>query len=91
MESVTPSQVDQDEQRRLERVRRKLAEALAVLESRVKTGAARYRSPQGVVEGDIERKRQYRIRNGRTDLMLEGGISILHDALPEPARYERGA
>jgi DNA helicase II / ATP-dependent DNA helicase PcrA len=46
-------------------------------------GEARYRSPQGIVAGDIRLKRQYRIRNGRMELMLESGVSILDDVLQE--------
>jgi DNA helicase-2/ATP-dependent DNA helicase PcrA len=47
------------------------------------TGAARYESPAGPIAGKILLKRQFRIRDGRMDFMLESGISILDDVLQE--------
>ena len=46
-------------------------------------GPARYESPSGPVPGEIVLKRQFRIRGGRVEFMLESGLSILDDVLQE--------
>ncbi|RZU98309.1 HelD family protein [Spiribacter vilamensis] len=47
------------------------------------TGAARYEAPQGDVDGEIERKRQFRIRGGRLELMIESSVHVVDDVLQE--------
>ncbi|HHO48399.1 MAG TPA: hypothetical protein ENN06_08105 [Desulfobacteraceae bacterium] len=47
------------------------------------TGEARYESPSGVISGRIELKRQFRIRDGRMEFMLESSLNILDDVLQE--------
>lgn len=44
-------------------------------------GEAWYATPSGKVEGKIVLKRQYRIRDGRMDFMIENSVSILDDVL----------
>ena len=44
-------------------------------------GAAAYTSPAGKVEGKISRKRQYRIRGGRMEFMLESSVTVHDDVL----------
>lgn len=44
-------------------------------------GRARYRSPYGPISGEVVLKRQYRIRGGQMEFMLESGLSILDDVL----------
>ena len=44
------------------------------------TGEAFYRSPDGEINGDILLKRQYRIREGEMEFMLESDLNI-HDEL----------
>jgi DNA helicase II / ATP-dependent DNA helicase PcrA len=46
-------------------------------------GAASYEAPTGPVHGDIALKRQYRIRDGRMELMLESGLNIVDDVLQQ--------
>jgi DNA helicase II / ATP-dependent DNA helicase PcrA len=46
-------------------------------------GEARYDSPLGRVSGEIVLKRQFRIRRGRMEFMLESGLNILDDVLQE--------
>jgi DNA helicase II / ATP-dependent DNA helicase PcrA len=45
------------------------------------TGAARYTSPAGEIYGEIPLKRQYRIRDGRMEFMLESALNIMDDVL----------
>ena len=45
------------------------------------TGRANYTAPSGLVEGDISVKRQYRIRDGKLEFMLESSLSIHDDIL----------
>lgn len=47
------------------------------------TGEARYEAPSGKVEGTISLKRQYRIRQGRMEFMLESDLNIMDDVLQE--------
>jgi len=44
-------------------------------------GAARYQSPSGIVRGSITRKRQFRIRKGIIEFMLESSLNIHDDIL----------
>ncbi|MDR2913136.1 MAG: AAA family ATPase [Alistipes sp.] len=44
-------------------------------------GAAAYVSPAGEVVGEISRKRQYRIRGGRMEFMLESSVTVHDDVL----------
>lgn len=46
-------------------------------------GEAAYDSPEGKVSGEISLKRQFRIRDGRLDLMLESEVNIMDDLLQE--------
>lgn len=47
------------------------------------TGPARYESPSGDIAGRVSLKRQFRIRDGRMEFMLESGLNILDDVLQE--------
>ncbi|HPR31467.1 MAG TPA: hypothetical protein PLK12_05200 [Prolixibacteraceae bacterium] len=44
------------------------------------TGPASFAAPQGTIEGDLVLKRQYRIREGRMEYMLESSLNI-HDEI----------
>ncbi|UOQ50882.1 HelD family protein [Hymenobacter cellulosivorans] len=44
-------------------------------------GDAFYTTPSGTVKGTIERKRQYKIRDGRLEFMLENDVNIHDDVL----------
>ncbi|MBG8552715.1 HelD family protein [Hymenobacter guriensis] len=44
-------------------------------------GEASYPTPSGTVRGRIELKRQYRIRDGRLEFMLDSGVNIHDDVL----------
>jgi DNA helicase II / ATP-dependent DNA helicase PcrA len=44
-------------------------------------GEAFYEAPSGKVEGEIKLKRQYRIRDGKMEFMLESSLNILDDVL----------
>lgn len=44
-------------------------------------GKASYLSPAGEIEGDISLKRQYRIRNGKMEYMLESTLTVHDDIL----------
>jgi DNA helicase-2/ATP-dependent DNA helicase PcrA len=44
-------------------------------------GPASYLSPAGKVEGEISLKRQYRIRGGRMEYMLESSVTVHDDVL----------
>ncbi|MBI4849676.1 MAG: AAA family ATPase [Nitrospirae bacterium] len=46
-------------------------------------GEAHYESPAGRVSGEITLKRQYRIRDGHMEFMLESGLNIMDDILQE--------
>jgi len=45
------------------------------------TGEAFYNSPNGIVKGDISLKRQYRIRNGKMEYMIESTLTVHDDVL----------
>ncbi len=47
------------------------------------TGEARYQSPSGEIAGRISLKRQFRIRDGRLEFMLESTVNIMDDVLQE--------
>ncbi|HET9505732.1 MAG TPA: 3'-5' exonuclease [Hymenobacter sp.] len=44
-------------------------------------GEAAYDTPTGTVQGDITRKRQYKIRDGRLEYLLENDVNIHDDLL----------
>ncbi|WP_242582658.1 HelD family protein [Hymenobacter telluris] len=44
-------------------------------------GEASYRTPSGTIQGAIERKRQYKIRDGRMEFMLDSDVNINDDVL----------
>jgi len=44
-------------------------------------GEASYNSPLGEVEGDIQLKRQYRIRNGQMEFLIESSLTVHDDIL----------
>lgn len=44
-------------------------------------GKAWYKTPAGTVDGTIELRRQYRIRKGRMDYMIENSVNIQDDLL----------
>lgn len=46
-------------------------------------GPARYQAPSGEIEGRLDRKRQFRIRGGRMEFMLESSVNIVDDVLQE--------
>jgi len=46
-------------------------------------GPASFEAPSGTKEGEIERKRQYRIKKGRMEMMLESDVYIRDDVLQE--------
>ncbi|MCA1757277.1 MAG: AAA family ATPase [Bacteroidales bacterium] len=46
-------------------------------------GTAGYKAPKGYVEGEITVKRQYRIRNGQMEYMLESSLNIHDDILQQ--------
>lgn len=46
-------------------------------------GPARYEAPAGEVRGRLELKRQFRIRDGRMEFMLESGVNIVDDVLQQ--------
>jgi len=45
------------------------------------TGPVHYESPSGQVRGEMPLKRQFRIRNGQMELMLESSVHIVDDVL----------
>lgn len=47
------------------------------------TGPAHYPAPAGTVKGEVRRKRQFRIRDGRLELVLESGVNIVDDVLQD--------
>lgn len=47
------------------------------------TGPARYQAPAGEVEGQLTLKRQFRIRDGQLEFVLESGVHIVDDVLQE--------
>lgn len=46
-------------------------------------GPARYSAPSGDISGCVELKRQFRIRHGRMEFMLDAGVNIVDDLLQE--------
>lgn len=45
------------------------------------TGPAAYEAPSGEVRGEVTLKRQFRIRDGEMEFMLESGLNIVDDVL----------
>ena len=46
-------------------------------------GEAEYTAPEGVISGEITRKRQYSIKNGKMEFMLESNMNIGDDILKQ--------
>ncbi|MEX2495241.1 MAG: UvrD-helicase domain-containing protein [Woeseia sp.] len=46
-------------------------------------GPARYTAPSGEVSGQVQLKRQFRIRNGQMEFMLESGLNVVDDVLQQ--------
>jgi DNA helicase-2/ATP-dependent DNA helicase PcrA len=46
-------------------------------------GAAHYEPPSGKIEGEIALKRQYKIRDGRMEFMIENGVNIHDEVLQQ--------
>ena len=44
-------------------------------------GEAGYRSPSGEIKGEISLKRQYRIRGGKMEFMIESALTVHDDIL----------
>ncbi|MBE0486137.1 MAG: AAA family ATPase [Marinobacter sp.] len=47
------------------------------------TGPAAYHAPDGQVSGTIELKRQFRIRNGQIELMIDSAVNVVDDVLQD--------
>ena len=47
------------------------------------TGPASYQAPDGPVNGDIELKRQFRIRQGKIELMIDSAVNVVDDVLQD--------
>lgn len=47
------------------------------------TGPARYHAPEGEVAGDIRLKRQFRIRGGQIELMIDSAVNVVDDVLQD--------
>ena len=47
------------------------------------TGAAQYDAPEGTVEGEITRKRQFRIKYRTIELLIESSVNVVDDVLQE--------
>ncbi|NNU82102.1 AAA family ATPase [Halovulum dunhuangense] len=47
------------------------------------TGPARYEAPSGTIPGDLTLKRQFRIRDGAMEFMLDVSVNIVDDVLQE--------
>ena len=46
-------------------------------------GPAAYVSPDGEVRGELQRKRQFRIRDGNMELMIESDVNVVDDVLQD--------
>lgn len=47
------------------------------------TGPVRYESPQGPVDGEISLKRQFRIKYGRIELMIDSAVNVVDEVLQD--------
>lgn len=47
------------------------------------TGPASYQAPDGKVSGEIALKRQFRIRHGQIELMIDSAVNVVDDVLQE--------
>ena len=47
------------------------------------TGPARYEAPQGMIAGDIRLKRQFRIKQGRIELMIDSAVNVVDEVLQD--------
>ena len=50
-------------------------------------GEAGYRSPSGEIKGEISLKRQYRIRGGKMEFMIESALTVHDDILQNELSY----
>ncbi|MEX0745175.1 MAG: 3'-5' exonuclease [Phycisphaeraceae bacterium] len=56
---------------------------IAALFYDVETGPATYESPAGTVAGEITLKRQFRIKGGEIELMIDSAVHVVDDVLQE--------
>ncbi|MEX0604710.1 MAG: 3'-5' exonuclease [Marinobacter sp.] len=47
------------------------------------TGPANYQAPSGQVRGEIQLKRQFRIRHGHIELMIDSAVNVVDDVLQD--------
>lgn len=47
------------------------------------TGPVHFQSPEGQVQGEVDLKRQFRIKQGRIELMIESAVNVVDDVLQE--------
>lgn len=47
------------------------------------TGPASYEAPEGKISGEIQLKRQFRIRNGQIELMIDSAVNVVDDVLQD--------
>ena len=47
------------------------------------TGSAHYEAPSGTIKGEISRKRQFRIRDGKMELLIENALNIVDEVLQD--------
>jgi len=47
------------------------------------TGPVRYVAPEGVINGDVRLKRQFRIKHGRIELMIDSAVNVVDDVLQD--------
>ncbi len=66
----------------LEKIRNSLLDVIKKINDEV-MGKAHYESPSGTIAGEILLKRQYRIRKGRMEFMLENSLNIHDDILQQ--------
>ncbi|WIX32590.1 hypothetical protein QO259_17540 [Salinicola sp. JS01] len=56
---------------------------IAALFYDVETGPATYESPEGTVAGEVTLKRQFRIKGGEIELMIDSAVHVVDDVLQE--------
>ncbi|MFN2330974.1 MAG: helicase, partial [Halomonas sp.] len=49
----------------------------------VETGPATYESPEGKVAGEVTLKRQFRIKGGEIELMIESAVHVVDEVLQD--------
>jgi DNA helicase-2/ATP-dependent DNA helicase PcrA len=47
------------------------------------TGPVRYTAPEGEIEGEVSLKRQFRIKHGQIELMIDSAVNVVDDVLQE--------